>query len=176
MQRFNLHWAGISRGASGEENFLNGVKTIYSWSEPFTAEGILSLNSSVFPEAPGFRATKAQCLSEAHDPPDAILVERLTANAVGWFGTEGFDGMNPVEQATLVYLRFMDLQAFAKGNEVMAVLLASYPLIRAGLPPLIFQATDPRYLAALESGFRMLTQHLVNFIAETLASYPAMEF
>lgn len=153
---------------------------VYSWSQAanstLSIPSVLGLNSLVFPESPGFRTTEVKPLSEAHDPPLAILVERLVTNALDWFGTEGFAEMNPVEQAALVYLRFADLQAFATGNETMAALLASQPLLRAGLPPLIIETSDPRHQAALDSALRMLTQHLVNFIAETLTSYPAMEF
>ena len=107
-------------------------------------------------------------MNAAHDPPIARLIPRLLDNALSWFATEGFAEMNPVEQATLVHLRLLDLQPFAAANSQTATLAASFYTERAGLPPLLFDQNDARYAAALESGFRMLTQHLVDYFAASL--------
>ncbi|HEX4946499.1 MAG TPA: hypothetical protein VFZ34_07555, partial [Blastocatellia bacterium] len=69
---------------------------------------------------------------------------------------------------TLVHLRLLDLQPFADANFATATLAASFYLERADLPPLLFDTDEPRYAAALESGFRMLTQHLVDYFADNL--------
>jgi hypothetical protein len=129
---------------------------------------LIEINRALINNEPLFRETEATPLNAAHDPPLARIVPRLLDNALGWFATEGFAQMNPVEQATLVHLRLLDLQPFAAANFPTATLAASFYLERAGLPPLLFDANDARYAVALESGFRMLTQHLVDYFADSL--------
>lgn len=129
---------------------------------------LLELNRALTDSESLFRETEASAINDAHDPPLARMVPRLLDNAMGWFATEGFAEMNAVEQAALVHLRLLDLQPFAAANLATAVLAASFYLERAGLPPLIFDTKDARYTAALESAFRMLTQHLVDYFAASL--------
>ncbi len=129
---------------------------------------LLELNCALTNGEQLFRQNEVAPLNAAHDPPLARIVPRLLDNAVGWFATEGFAEMNPVEQATLVHLRLLDLHPFAAANLPAATLAASFYLERAGLPPLLFDPNEPRYAAALESGFRMLTQHLVDYFADSL--------
>jgi hypothetical protein len=129
---------------------------------------LLELNRAVTNNEQLFRETEATPLNIAHEPPLARLVPRLLDNAMSWFVTEGFAQMNPIEQATLVHLRLLELQPFAAANFQTASLAASFYVERAGLPPLLFDPAEPRYAAALESGFRMLTQHLVDYFAACL--------
>jgi hypothetical protein len=92
-------------------------------------------------------------------------------NAFDWFSTPSFDQLHPVEQATVVYLRLLDLQPFTSYTSVTAQLAASFYTERAGLPALIIFAdeeTAAHYSNALEAAFRMLTQPLVEFFAEML--------
>lgn len=131
---------------------------------------LLELNRTLTSSEQIFREIEATPINAAHEPPIARTVPRLLDNAIGWFATEGFAQMNPIEQATLVHLRLLDLQPFAAANFQTAILAASYYIERADLPPLLFDPTDARYAAALESGFRMLTQHLVDYFAESLRS------
>jgi Fic family protein len=153
-------------------NALPAAQLTSQWATEISATldvpRLLELNRALTNNESLFRENEAAPLNPAHDPPLARIVPRLLDNAVGWFTTEGFAQMNPVEQATLVHLRLLDLQPFAASNANTATLAASFYLERAGLPPLLFDANDERYNAALESGFRMLTQHLVDFFAECL--------
>jgi hypothetical protein len=129
---------------------------------------LLQLNRALTNSAQLFREVEATPLNAAHTPPLARIVPRLLDNAMSWFATEGFAQMNPVEQATLVHLRLLELQPFAAANFPTATLAASFYLERADLPPLLFDPGETRYIAALESGFRMLTQHLVDYFAASL--------
>lgn len=129
---------------------------------------MLTLNRLLTNSESLFRETEATPLNEAHDPPLARMLPRLLDNAMGWFATEGFAEMNPVEQAALVYLRLLDLQPFAAANRATATLAASFYLERAGLPPLLFDPNEARYQAVLTSAFRLLTQHLVEYFAASL--------
>ncbi len=118
-----------------------------------------------------FRSEEAQKLNEYHDPAPPSIVPRLVENAQDWFQTESFGQIHPVEQAAIAHLRLLDLQPFASSNEEIAELVASFYLERAGYPPLVI-VSDPetmvRYASVREAAFRMLTQHLVEFIAESL--------
>ena len=151
---------------------LPAAQLISTWATEATSSlevpRLHELNQALTKSEARFRETEATPINAAHDPPLARIVPRLLDNAMGWFATEGFAQMNPVEQATLVHLRLLDLQPFAAANFPTATLAASFYLERAGLPPLLFDATEPRYSAALESGFRMLTQHLVDYFADSL--------
>ncbi len=129
---------------------------------------LLELNRALTTKETLWREMEATPINAAHDPPLARLLPRLLDNAMSWFTTEGFAEMNAVEQATLVHLRLLDLQPFAAANFQTATLAASFYTERAGLPPLLFDANEARYAAALESGFRMLTQHLVDHFAASL--------
>jgi hypothetical protein len=129
---------------------------------------LLELNRALTKAESLFRETEVTPINAAHEPPLARFVPRLLDNAMDWFSTEGFAEMNAVEQATLVHLRLLDLQPFAGANLSTAILAASFYLERAGLPPLFFDPHEARYVTVLESAFRMLTQHLVDYFAERL--------
>lgn len=117
------------------------------------------------------RTTETLALNPAHTPTPALLVPRMLDNALDWFTTAGFNEMHAAEKAVLVYLRMLDLQPFPARHELLALLTASYFTECAGLPPLILFSDEQnaaRFPAILESGFRMLTQPLVEFFAENL--------
>jgi Fic family protein len=151
---------------------LSAAQILSAWATAAEAKldvpRLLELNRALTNGEPLFRESEIAPLNAAHEPPLARLVPRLLDNAMSWFVTEGFAEMNPVEQATLVHLRLLDLQPFAAANLPTATLAASFYLERAGLPPLLFDPNETRYVAALESGFRMLTQHLVDYFAASL--------
>ena len=151
---------------------LPAAQIISAWATEAEAKldvpRLIELNRALTNNEQVLREVEVVPLNAAHDPPLARLVPRLLDNALGWFATEGFAQMNPVEQATLVHLRLLDLQPFAAANLQTATLSASFYLEYAGLPPLLFDPNEPRYAVALESGFRMLTQHLVDYFADSL--------
>ena len=118
-----------------------------------------------------FRSAEAQRLSPYHDPAPAAILPRLLDNAFDWFRTPSFGEIHAVEQAALVHLRLYDLQPFQTAYEEMSVLAASFYIERSRLPPLVIpadEATTVRYAAAIDAAFRMLTQPLVEFLAESL--------
>jgi Fic/DOC family len=145
--------------------FVSGIATE---TFPLTVPSLFQINSLLLSAESKFRDTDISPIIPAHDPALAEMLPRLLENALGWFATEGFAEMNPVEQAALVFLRILDLQPFAAANFETAMLAASLQVERAGLPPLVIDTHDERYATVLENAFRMLTQHLVDFFAESL--------
>lgn len=118
-----------------------------------------------------WRQSDVSPISTAHEPPPAIIIQRLLENALEWFSMPSVTEMNPVEQAALVYLRLLDISPFESAQEPTALLAASFYTERAGLPPIIVsadEATIQSYQTALETAFRMLTQPLVEFFASCL--------
>ncbi len=145
--------------ASGAEMKLARLSELYRVLSGSDAEGHL------------FRTSEATPLSPAHNPVPAAILPRLVENALEWFTAPSFFEIHTVEQASLVYLRMLDLQPFPSESEQMALLTASFYTERAGLPPLIIYAdelTAARYSAVIDAAFRMLTQPLVEFFAESL--------
>jgi hypothetical protein len=155
-----------------EAQALSAVQLVSEWAATVEAKldvpRLLTLNRTLTKNESLLREIETTPINAAHDPPLAQLVPRLLDNAMGWFATEGFAEMNHVEQAALVHLRLLDLQSFAAANLSTASLAASFYLERAGLPPLLFDPREAHYVTALESAFRMLTQHLVDYFAQRL--------
>ena len=155
------------------ENFLAAadlVSELAVEADALTVKHLFRLNALLTAAESKFREVEIAPINTAHDPALAVMLPRLLDNALGWFATEGFAEMNAVEQAALVYLRCLDLQPFAAANLETAMLAASFQIERSGLPPLIIDTNDVRYSTVLETAFRMLTQHLVEFFAESLTN------
>jgi len=161
-----------------ETGLREAARLVLSWaSDPelkFGVERLLDLHRTVIgapSEAGVLRKTEPAPINAMHDPTPALLLPRMLDNAFDWFGTESFKDLHPVERAAVVYLRLLDLHPFPKHTETTATLAASFYTEREGLPPLVIFADEAnlaRYANALEAAFRMLTQPLVEFFAETL--------
>ena len=90
-------------------------------------------------------------------------------SACQWFTADSFSELHPVEQASIVFLRLIELLPFDKRNERTALIAASLFTLRSGLPPIIIKPeTQPAYRAALNEGVRMNTKPMVEFLAETI--------
>ena len=155
------------------ENFLAAAEFVSQLAveaDALTVKHLFRINASLTAAESKFREVEIAPINAAHDPALAVMLPRLLDNALGWFATEGFAEMNAVEQAALVYLRVLDLQPFAAANLETAMLAASFQIERSGLPPLIIDTNDARYSTVLETAFKMLTQHLVDYFAESLHS------
>lgn len=138
------------------------------------AERLLELHRTLIGasvDADVLRKTEAAPINAAHDPTPAVLLTRMIDNAFEWFAAESFAELHPVEQATVVYLRLLDLSPFPTATAQTALLAASFYTERAGLPPLVIAADDVtrgRFKNSLEAAMRMLTQPLVELFAEML--------
>jgi hypothetical protein len=161
-----------------EENFREAARSVSSWAgetdAKLTAERLLELHRALSGAPRGedvLRKTEPLPINAMHDPTPALLLPRMLDNAFDWFATPGFGELHSVEQATVVYLRLLDLYPFPSLTETTALLAASFYIERAGLPPLIIfadAATMAQYAGTIEAAFRMLTQPLVEFFAEML--------
>jgi hypothetical protein len=161
-----------------EQNFLAAAQSVSSWAgetdAKLTVERLLELHQALIGAPRGedvLRKTEPLPINAMHDPTPALLLPRMLDNAFDWFAVPSFGELHSVEQATVVYLRLLDLHPFPSLTETTALLAASFYTERAGLPPLIIWADDEtsvRYASTIEAAFRMLTQPLVEFFAEML--------
>jgi Fic/DOC family len=161
-----------------ERNLLDAALLLSSWAgetdAKLTVERLLELHRALIGAPPGedlLRKTEPPPINAMHDPTPALLLPRMLDNAFDWFAAPSFGELHPVEQATVVYLRLLDLHPFSSLAETTALLASSFYTERAGLPPLIVfsdDATQVGYTGTIEAAFRMLTQPLVEFFAEML--------
>lgn len=168
-------WAGTDG-----ERLAEALASVAGWATgdgSFDRERLMEVNRILRGgEAPGelLRIAPPPLLSELHDPAPASMLPRLLDLAFDWFTTEGFGELHPLEQATLVYLRLLDLSPFAAENDLTALVAAGFYTSRGGLPVLILspmerdEAELKQFTQALEAAFRMLTQPLVEYFAEAL--------
>ncbi len=167
-----------ANGELTEQNCLAAAALISSWAmapdAKFSVERLLELHRALISAPSGedvLRKTEPLPINAMHDPTPAILLPRMLDNAFDWFAVPSFDELRPVEQATIVYLRLLDLHPFPSMSESTALFAASFYTERANLPPLIIFADNEtlvRYTSTVEAAFRMLTQPLVEFFAEML--------
>ena len=78
--------------------------------------------------------------SERVGPAMPVSPEHLAASvesACRWFSAESFAELNPIEQASIVHLRLLEIQPFERANLRIAILAASLFTLRRGLPPVM---------------------------------------
>jgi Fic family protein len=106
------------------------------------------------------------------DSSRSIKAEHLTAAIEGacrWYAAESFGELHPVEQASIVLLRLIEIQPFENANERTALVAASLFTLRRELPPInISPELQTTFRAALAEGFQMSTKPMVELIAEAL--------
>lgn len=139
-----------------------------------THEQFIDLYRSLIGAPPGtdvYRKTEPTPLNPMHDPAPALIIPKMLESAFDWFQVESFGELHPVERASVVFLRLLDLHPFPTAPKTTALLAASFYTETAGFPPLIV-ASDPATMTtfanALEAAFRMLTQPLVECFARML--------
>ncbi len=129
------------------------------------AEVLLKLHS--IPGA-GFRRTVGLS-SRAVRPAAPEHLAAILESAFRWYSADSFTELNPVEQASIVLLRLIEIQPFEEANERTALVAASLFTLRSGLPPIIIEPEmDSAYRNALDEGARMNTKPMVELIAESM--------
>jgi Fic family protein len=115
--------------------------------------------------AAGFRRS-------AGDKPDVPAAEHLAAvleSACHWFTADSFAEFHPVEQASLVLLRLIDIQPFEHANERTALVAASLFTLRSELSPIIIKPEmHSAFLSALDEGVRMNTRPMVDVLSKVV--------
>lgn len=130
-----------------------------------TAEVLLKLHD--VPGA-GFR-TGAGDTTRVPKPVAPEHLPTLLEGACAWYTAESFAELNPIEQASIVLLRLIDLQPFEQANERTALVAASLFTLRSELPPIVIKPeVNSAYRDALDEGTRMNTKPMVELVAEAV--------
>lgn len=102
-------------------------------------------------------------------PVPAASLPAILESACQWFAADSFVELHPIEQASIVFLRLIEIQPFEQHNESTAILAASLFTLRSGLPPIVIQLESlAAYRKALEESARMNTTPMVELIAEAV--------
>ena len=130
-----------------------------------TGEFLLKLHS--VPGA-GFRITAGDT-NRTIKPVAPEHLPKIVESALQWYTAESFAELNPVEQASIVLLRLIDMQPFEQANERTALVAASLFTLRSELPPIIINSEmQPTFRNALDEGSRMNTKPMVEMVAEAV--------
>jgi Fic family protein len=118
--------------------------------------------------APGFRrSTGDKSVMPAAEHLPAVL-----ESACQWFTAESFAEFHPIEQASLVLLRLIDIQPFEHANERTALVVASLFTLRSELPPIIIKPEmHSAYRNALDEGVRMNTRPMVDVLSKVVEGW-----
>ncbi|MBI4469083.1 MAG: Fic family protein [Acidobacteria bacterium] len=120
------------------------------------------------PRGGQWRERKAVPFHASHQPCSPEELPKLLELAMGWFSAESLRELHPLEQAALVHLRLFELQPFDHASGRISRLASSLYAIRAGLPPIIIEASvKSDYHQAILSGFQMNTVPLVELFARS---------
>ena len=116
----------------------------------------------------GLRTNKGpEHRSPAPIPP--MHIAYALDSACQWFKADSFVELHPIEQASVVQLRLLEIYPFESANEVSALIAASLYPISKGLPPIVISEDyQDRYLAAIVEGLKMNTGPLVEVLAACL--------
>jgi len=102
-------------------------------------------------------------------PASAGSLPVLIDNACQWYTADSFTELHPIEQASIVFLRLIEMQPFEEANERTALVAGSLFTLRSELPPIIINhEMGAAYRAALDEGIRMNTKPMVELIAEAV--------
>jgi Fic family protein len=150
---------------------LSSLRTVMSLARAsgrgaqLTEELLLRLH---YPPGDGFRMGAG----DTSRVPRPVAPEHLPAlieGACRWYTAESFAELNPIEQASIVLLRLIDIQPFEEANERTALVAASLFTLRSELPPIIIKPQmAPVYRQALDEAARMNTKPMVETIAQAI--------
>ena len=173
------HLSGQAAPGLDDQRLAEAFEAVSRWATEtparFDLERLLELHRLLLGAAPAdaiLRTAAPPLLSEWHDPAPASLLPRMLELAFDWFTSPSFEELHPVEQATVVYLRLLDLHPFPAHMETTALLTAGFYTRRASFPMLVIDANEndrARFQQARDAAFRMLTQPLVELFADQLS-------
>src|SRR6266849_4580142 len=174
VARVVLYAAGAGADAENERTttaLLNSLRTVTSLARAngkaaeLTNELLLKLHS---PPGAGFRQTAGDT-NRIVRPVSAEHLPALLEISCRWYTAESFAELNPLEQASIVLLRLIEIQPFEDANERTALVAASLFTLRSELPPIIIKPElDSTYRNARDEGMQMNTKPMVELVAEAV--------
>lgn len=149
-------------------SLLESLQTVTSIAREQGKDSALSLELLLkLHNAPGDQGLRSH--SDATSKVTADNLPAVLDSACQWFSAGSFVELHPIEQASIVCLRLIEILHFEQRNERTALVAASLFTLRSGLPPIIIDPdTAPAYSNALNEGLRMNTKPMVEFVAQSM--------
>ncbi len=115
-------------------------------------------------------------ISEAsHTPPSYIEVPQLMENLMVWYNKK--TKLHPLEKATMLHSKFVNIHPFVDGNGRTARLLMNLELIKSGYLPIIIES-EQRFtyyevldIAAVEGDYTPFVQFIADYEKHELQRY-----
>ena len=150
-------------------NLLEAIRTVRSLCETsgraaqLTPELLIELHTRLNDEA--ISPTDPGSSHRVAAPRSLAQIE----SACRWFAAESFVELHPIEQASIVLLRMLELEQFRNGNTRTALVASSLFCVRSELPAIIIKRElQAEYRAALSEGIRMNTKPMVDLVGHAL--------
>ncbi|MCT1902970.1 Fic family protein [Oceanobacillus sojae] len=122
-----------------------------------------------------YRNTAALITGANHTPPSHEKIQDEMDNLMDWY--EKNNDLHPVEKASLLHAKIVNIHPFSDGNGRTSRLLMNFELMKAGFPPITIEKDDRfRYYEVLDiSGTKGDYEPFILFTAErevdTLENY-----
>lgn len=122
-----------------------------------------------------YRNTPALITGANHTPPSPELIQDEMDRLVEWY--EDNEQLHPVEKASLLHAKFVNIHPFGDGNGRTSRLLMNFELMKAKYPPITIEKDDRfKYYEVLDvSGAEGDFDPFIEFVAErsvnTLENY-----
>ncbi|MFD1067790.1 Fic family protein [Oceanobacillus locisalsi] len=113
-----------------------------------------------------YRNTAALITGANHTPPSHEKIQDEMDDLVDW--CENVNDLHPVEKASLLHAKFVNVHPFSDGNGRTSRLLMNFELMKFGFPPITIEKDDRfRYYEVLDiSGTKGDYEPFILFIAE----------
>ncbi|WP_040982664.1 Fic family protein [Oceanobacillus jeddahense] len=117
-----------------------------------------------------YRNSAALTTGANHTPPSPEKIQDEMDSLMYWY--ENMIDLHPVEKASLLHAKFVNVHPFSDGNGRTSRLLMNFELMKSGFPPITIEKDDRfRYYEVLDiSGTKGDYQPFVLFIAERAVS------
>lgn len=108
-------------------------------------------------------------------PPDFLHIDEEMRGLIEWY--EGADQLHPVERASELHTRFVEIHPFIDGNGRTGRLLMNLELMKAGYPPAVIRKEDRLgYYDALDEAcvsknFDSITDLIVEAVQRSINTY-----
>ncbi len=114
-----------------------------------------------------YRRSGVRISGTTYTPPNALKVPKLMQEVYQMLNSKSKE---PIETASLIHLKFVDIHPFIDGNGRIARLLLNLYLMRASFPPVIIQKAERKkyIITIMQEQLEHNTSTFVNFVAKAL--------
>ncbi len=114
-----------------------------------------------------YRSTGVRISGTTYSPPNAVKVPELMQEVYKLLNTKNKE---PIETASLIHLKFVNIHPFIDGNGRTSRLLLNLHLMRNNYPPIIILKTErKKYITTImQAQLENNNQPFINFVAKTL--------